>query len=204
MTTTKSSPSPSQQQQQLQLQQQQQRGSVNNDKDGSDRIDSSSPSIELEKEVEEGMQQHSQHSQSPISSPTTPPISPSKQQSQHQTPLSLSSSYRDSVHVLQSPVLRSNLIRHYSNERDPLLYYDVIQTIGVGSMGSVARVRKRPHVVGGSARKENTIQQQRQQQQIKPCFKIPLLGGFFRYCIHTKRKRRQQQQQQLQTTTKTS
>ena len=40
----------------------------------------------------------------------------------------------------RSKVLRSNLTRAHKN-RDPLFYYEVQKVLGVGSMGSVVKVR---------------------------------------------------------------
>jgi len=37
-------------------------------------------------------------------------------------------------------------------DKDPLFYYEVVAVLGVGSMGSVAKVRKKQEVIGGSAR----------------------------------------------------
>ena len=49
-------------------------------------------------------------------------------------------------------------------------------------MGSVARVKKRTSVVGGSARKD--IQEAvKRQKRNRECLKIPLIGGLFRMCI---------------------
>lgn len=77
--------------------------------------------------------------------------------------------------------LRSNLMREQI-DRDPLFYYEVVSVLGVGSMGSVAKVKKRSSVVGGSARKE--IQNYfRQRKRVNDCYQIPLIGGLFRYCI---------------------
>jgi serine/threonine protein kinase len=86
-----------------------------------------------------------------------------------------------STSTLVSPKLRSNLMRE-QKERDPLFFYEVVQTLGVGSMGSVARVRKRQDRVGGSARKD--IQEAvRAQNRRKQCLNIPIIGGLFRLCI---------------------
>lgn len=80
-----------------------------------------------------------------------------------------------------SKSLRSNLTREQL-DRDPLFFYEVIKTLGAGSMGSVARVRKRVHVVGGSARKD--IQEAvKRQQRNRQCLRIPIIGGLFRFCI---------------------
>jgi serine/threonine protein kinase len=86
----------------------------------------------------------------------------------------------------RSPHLRSNLTRTQVG-RDPLFYYEVVKTLGVGSMGSVAKVRKRTNVVGGSARKE--IQDAfRRQKEAKKCLDIPFFGWFFKFCIDGKLK----------------
>lgn len=83
--------------------------------------------------------------------------------------------------LFRSPNLRSNLTRTQVG-RDPLFYYEVVKTLGVGSMGSVAKVRKRTNVVGGSARKE--IQEAfRRQKEAKKCLDIPFFGWFFKFCI---------------------
>lgn len=87
----------------------------------------------------------------------------------------------DSSVILLSPHLRSNLMRE-QGERDPLFFYEVVKTLGVGSMGSVARVRKRKQAVGGSARKEiqDAVKEQRRRQK---CLSIPIIGNIFRLCI---------------------
>jgi Protein kinase domain len=77
--------------------------------------------------------------------------------------------------------LRGNLTRTQIN-RDPLHYYDVTGLLGVGSMGSVTNVRKRPAAIGGSARKSNLIRVKR-ENQIKACFNFPVFGGLFQYCL---------------------
>lgn len=121
-------------------------------------------------------------------SPKIPPKSPIKD---HDTTRSNSSSIqaiestshkRDTSSIsFQSPKLRSNLMRQ-QKERDPLFYYEVVKTLGVGSMGSVAKVRKRQQTVGGSARKD--IQDAvKKQKRNKQCLQIPIIGGLFRLCI---------------------
>lgn len=71
------------------------------------------------------------------------------------------------------------------NDRDPLIYYEVISVLGVGSMGSVAKVRKRAAIVGGSARKD--LQERfRKEKKFKQCFDIPFIGGLFRFCLKNK------------------
>lgn len=67
-------------------------------------------------------------------------------------------------------------------DRDPLFYYEVVSVLGVGSMGSVAKVRKRDAVIGGSARK--AIQQHfDREKKLKTCFQTPVFGSIFEYCI---------------------
>jgi serine/threonine protein kinase len=86
-----------------------------------------------------------------------------------------------STSTLVSPKLRSNLMRE-QKERDPLFFYEVVETLGVGSMGSVTKVRKRQDRIGGSARKD--IQEAvREQNRKKECLNIPVIGGLFRLCI---------------------
>ena len=50
----------------------------------------------------------------------------------------------------QHPELHDNLMR--STHRDPMKYYDLLEVLGVGSMGTVAKVKKKTTAVGGSAR----------------------------------------------------
>uniref|UniRef100_A0A7S1VXM4 Calmodulin n=1 Tax=Ditylum brightwellii TaxID=49249 RepID=A0A7S1VXM4_9STRA len=51
--------------------------------------------------------------------------------------------------------------------RDPLQYYRILEVVGVGSMGSVSRVQKRPSAIGGSARLENSLRGRKQLQEWK-------------------------------------
>lgn len=48
------------------------------------------------------------------------------------------------------PDLHDNLMR--TTNRDPMKYYDLLEILGVGSMGTVAKVKKKTTAVGGSAR----------------------------------------------------
>lgn len=48
------------------------------------------------------------------------------------------------------PTLHDNLMR--TTNRDPMKYFEVLDVLGVGSMGTVAKVRKKTTAVGGSAR----------------------------------------------------
>jgi serine/threonine protein kinase len=80
-----------------------------------------------------------------------------------------------------SKELRGNLTRDQKN-RDPLFFYEIVAVLGIGSMGSVSKVRKRQETIGGSARK--AVQDRaRLEKQIQTCFSIPVIGGMFRYCI---------------------
>lgn len=83
--------------------------------------------------------------------------------------------------MLHSPSLRSNLTRQ-QRDRDPLFFYEIVTTLGVGSMGSVARVKKRTHVIGGSAR-VGVQEAARREKRDKKCLNIPIIGGIFRMCI---------------------
>lgn len=97
-----------------------------------------------------------------------------------QTPLSSSSTSTK----FASRVLRGNLTRTQIN-RDPLTYYEITQVLGVGSMGSVAKVRKRAQAIGGSARK--SVQERVQwERRIATCFKLPMVGGLFSFCLRQK------------------
>jgi Protein kinase domain len=81
----------------------------------------------------------------------------------------------------RSKVLRSNLTRTHKN-RDPLFYYEVQKVLGVGSMGSVVKVRKRDEVIGGSARKElqGTF---RREKLLQDCGRIPFCGWIAQHCL---------------------
>lgn len=59
---------------------------------------------------------------------------------------------RDNFNVTTS--LRKNLVRRRKNG-NPFEFYDVLEKLGEGSMGSVMRVKKKKHRVGGSSRKNN-------------------------------------------------
>lgn len=83
-----------------------------------------------------------------------------------------------------SVALRGNLTREQRN-RDPYFYYDVIQVLGKGSMGSVTLVKKKDAVVGGSARKE--LQDHfRTERKLNACFQLPVVGGWFQFCLKDK------------------
>lgn len=83
--------------------------------------------------------------------------------------------------VFHTKELRENLMREHV-DRDPLFYYEVVSVLGVGSMGSVAKVRKRDSVVGGSARAslQKHFRKEKRRQQ---CFDIPCLGSMFQACF---------------------
>lgn len=106
-----------------------------------------------------------------ISPPSPPSSSPSHD----------AYSSRSGAPRFSSKNLRSNLTRE-QGDRDPLFFYEVVKTLGAGSMGSVASVRKRTSVIGGSARKD--IQEAvKRQKRNKECLKIPVIGKIFRCCI---------------------
>lgn len=78
------------------------------------------------------------------------------------------------------------LIREQT-KRDPLFYYETLSVLGVGSMGSVTKVRKRDSVIGGSARPD--LQKYfRTEKRFHACFEIPFVGSFFRHCLKFKEK----------------
>lgn len=81
----------------------------------------------------------------------------------------------------RSKVLRSNLTRDHKN-RDPLFYYEVQKVLGVGSMGSVVKVRKRDEVVGGSARK-NLQETFKRERFLQDCGRIPICGWIAKHCF---------------------
>lgn len=91
------------------------------------------------------------------------------------------SSHTNSTTKSQSRSLRGNMTRTVK-DRDPLFYYEIVAVLGVGSMGSVAKVRKRAAVVGGSARLD-LVHHFRREKRLQTCFEIPLIGGFFQYCL---------------------
>lgn len=78
--------------------------------------------------------------------------------------------------------LGSRLMRTHVKDRDPLFYYEIVSVIGVGSMGSVATVRKRDEVIGGSSR-QHLVDSFRREEKLKECFQMPILGPFFRFCV---------------------
>ena len=78
--------------------------------------------------------------------------------------------------------LRGRLMREHIKDRDPLFYYEVCSVIGVGSMGSVATVRKREDAVGGSSR-QSLVESFRREARRNECFRMPILGPIFRFCV---------------------
>lgn len=124
----------------------------------------------------------------------TPPPSPPPPMSGNNSP-----SYRSSSVTLQNspkfgaPNLRSNLMRQQV-DRDPLFFYEVVKTLGVGSMGSVARVKKREKLVGGSARRDvqDAVRRQKRNQEI---LSMPFIGGLFRFCIDDNLKHKEEKEQ---------
>lgn len=95
--------------------------------------------------------------------------------------------------IASSPALHKNMMRHIKN-RDPFSVYEVLEVCGVGSMGSVSKVRKRRNVVGGSARPHNVSTHAAVLCDCNPvtgtCSSVPILGGLFRFCFGKRGKRR--------------
>lgn len=81
-----------------------------------------------------------------------------------------------------SKELRGKLTRRRTNQ-NPLQNYDVTTILGVGSMGSVAQVRKRTSAIGRSARKGERDRAQRERQRCQACFTLP----FIQYCWNGRR-----------------
>lgn len=63
------------------------------------------------------------------------------------------------------PSLHDQLMR--TTNRDPMKYYELLEVLGVGSMGTVAKVKKKTTAVGGSARPTF------RESERKRCFGIP-------------------------------
>jgi serine/threonine protein kinase len=118
------------------------------------------------------------HSHPP--SPPPPRSSTSSPPPHHHSPPSSPPS-KSATTKYSAKDLHGNMTR-VQVDRDPLFYYEVHSILGVGSMGSVAKVRKRDAVVGGSARK--AVQQHLdREKKLKTCFQIPILGPVFEYCM---------------------
>ena len=63
-------------------------------------------------------------------------------------------------------------------KRDPFEYYEVLQMLGDGSMGSVCKVKKRKSAIGGSARKAFVDGRKRSNLlTMMPCLSFCLLGN---------------------------
>ena len=102
----------------------------------------------------------------------------------HRSHRSESSAGSGSRSSAKSPSLRGNLTRQHK-DRDPLAYYEITQLLGTGSMGSVAKVRKKLHAVGGSAR-YNMQERRKVHRKVQACFSFPLVGGLFSHCLKGK------------------
>ena len=81
----------------------------------------------------------------------------------------------------QAKDLHGNLMRELKH-RDPLFNYEIVQVLGTGSMGSVAKVRKRSSAIGGSARRGLQRQFSR-EKRLRECASIPVLGSIFKHCL---------------------
>lgn len=111
-------------------------------------------------------------------SPTTPSSSPLSEQRTMSEGSAASSGGSSSI---RSPSVRANLTRQHKGS-DPLSYYDILQVLGTGSMGTVAKVRKKPSVIGFSAR-HNVQERQKVLDRVNACFSLPLVGGIFAHCF---------------------
>lgn len=60
-----------------------------------------------------------------------------------------------------------------------LSYYETIQVLGAGSMGSVTKVKKRENVIGGSARQDYVHSVHGVEGF---CFSLPIIGHLLRHC----------------------
>jgi hypothetical protein len=81
--------------------------------------------------------------------------------------LTSSSFYPSSVH--------GNLMRANPGHRDPMRYYQIIKVLGEGSMGSVAKVKRRDRAKGGSARSQFV---EEERDFVGACFCAPFLAPF--------------------------
>lgn len=81
----------------------------------------------------------------------------------------------------KSPSIRGNLTRQHK-DRDPSTYYEILYILGAGSMGSVAKVRKKQSMIGGSAWYSMDEQRDKLLHTHK-CFTLPFVGGMFRWCL---------------------
>jgi serine/threonine protein kinase len=75
--------------------------------------------------------------------------------------------------------LRGNLtVRRI--DRDPLDTYEIVELLGEGSMGSVAKVKKRSVSSGARTRKAAAVEDSEDHDPV--CFRLPFIGGLFRHC----------------------
>lgn len=96
-----------------------------------------------------------------------------KHPSQRSQASSMASNASSLASGAKSPNLRGNLTRQHKN-RDPFSVYQLVNTLGRGSMGTVDLVRKLS--VGGSAR-YNTVARAAVQEKYDHCFQLPIIGG---------------------------
>ena len=89
-----------------------------------------------------------------------------KDDASHYSEASAGSTSTRSAH----PELHNNLMR--TTIRDPMKYYDLLEVLGVGSMGTVAKVKKKTTAVGGSARVTF------RESERKCCFGLPFACCF--------------------------
>lgn len=88
-----------------------------------------------------------------------------------------------------SPSLHKNMLRHVKN-RDPFSIYEVTEVLGVGSMGSVSKVRKRRGTIGGSARPHIRSSRFDINPITGTCSSVPIVGGLFRVCCGRRYRRK--------------
>lgn len=83
-----------------------------------------------------------------------------------------------------TPSLRENMMRERKNH-DPLLFYKMIEVLGTGSMGSVCKVRKRPCMVGGSARTTvgNGTKHRSGELFLNRLGSLPIVGECVKLCM---------------------
>ncbi|KAL7553184.1 hypothetical protein ACHAWF_016443 [Thalassiosira exigua] len=92
---------------------------------------------------------------------------------------SLRSNVSSASSDVAKPGLRDNLMRRQRKDRNPMNYYETIHMLGVGSMGSVTKVKKRESVIGGSARQEYVDSIHGVEGF---CFSLPIVGHILRWC----------------------
>jgi len=103
-------------------------------------------------------------------------ISPSNSNSS-----SLRSSTRANISLSKhsNPSLHNNLMRRRKH-RNPHELFEVVDVLGVGSMGSVSKVKKKEAAIGGSARSD--LVNKFHADQFAFCFSLPIVGSLLGIC----------------------